>query len=228
MSTAGALFHTATFEHRVPGERADMAAVSYNLQYTKALVDEFVAGNPPRESDVHTFRLGARDLVRVNHYGAHPKEPGRRICAIGVGDDDDRASAAATNAWFDYHASTLFADKVGPERTHRVALRRPVPGAPAQRAATIGVMYDLSFMQPIVEAAVVRNRPTHDEFLVVEAGEITLTRVNLYGAHPLESGMRICVGGIADRHYRAVAGAEQAWVKYHMALLFGAQALSSL
>ena len=86
-------------------------------------------------------------------------------------------------------------------------------------------MYDLGFMRPVVEAAVKRNRPTNDEFLVIEAGEITLMRVNLYGSHPLESGRRICVSGIADRHYRAVAGAEQAWVKYHGSLLFGAQAL---
>jgi hypothetical protein len=228
MSTVGALFHTATFEHRVPGEHAEMAAVSYNLQYTKGLVDEFVASNPPRETEQQTVRIGHRDLIRVNHYGSHPKQSGRRICTIGVGDRADRARAAATSAWFDFHASMLFADKVGPANTHRLAIRRPVPGAPAQRAMTVGVTYDLDFMRAVVDAAVGRNRPTYDEFFVVEAGELTLMRVNLYGTHPLESGRRICVGGIADRHYRAVAGAEQAWAGYHTTLLFAAQALGSL
>jgi hypothetical protein len=228
MSTAGALFHTATIEHQVPGEHAEMAAVSYNLQYTKTLVDELVASNPAGEVELQTVRLGDRELVRINQYGSHPKQPARRICTIGVGDSEERARSAAASAWFDFHASTLFADKVGPANTHRLAIRRPVPGAPAQRATTVGVTYDLDFMRPIVDAAVGRNRPTHDEFLVVEAGELTLMRVNLYGAHPLESGRRICVGGIADRHYRAVSGAEQAWAKYHTTLLFGAQALGSL
>jgi hypothetical protein len=228
MSATSTVFHTATFEHHVPGEPTEMAAVSYNLQYTKGLVEEFVAHNPPTETDGQALRIGAHELHRVNHYGAHPKQPGRRICTIGVADDEARASTAARNAWFDYHASTLFAEKAGPEHTHRLAIRHPVPGAPAQRAATVGVMYDLDFIRPVVEAAVLRNKPTHDEFLVVEAGEITLMRVNLYGAHPLESGRRICVGGIADRHYRAVAGAEQAWSKYHTSLLFGAQALASV
>ncbi len=226
MSTTSAPFHTATFEHRVPGQPADMAAVSYNLQYTKQLVDEFVGRNAPTDTDVQTLRMGGHELVRVNQFGCDPDEPTRRICAIGVGDDEDKAKQAAENAWFDYHASTLFTEKAGPEHTHKLAIRRPVPGAPARRAATVGVMYDLDFMRPMVEAAVMRNKPTHDEFLVVEAGDLTLMRVNLYGAHPLESGMQVCVGGIADRHYRAVAGAEQAWASYHMSLLFGAQALS--
>ena len=82
-------------------------------------------------------------------------------------------------------------------------------------------------MRPLVETAVSRNKPTRDELHVVEVGDITLMRVNLYGVHPLESDRQICVGGIGDRHYRAVAAAEHAWSKYHTTLLFGAQALSS-
>lgn len=173
---AGALFHTATFEHHVPGERADISAVSYNLQYTKALVEEFVSRNPPTSIERQTIRTGDRDLHRVNQYGTHPREPGRRICSIGVGDSEERASAAAAHGWFDYHAATLFAEKLGPEHTHRLAIRGPVPGAPAGRATVVGVTYDLEFMRPVVEAAVQRNRPTHDEFLVVDSGEITLMR----------------------------------------------------
>lgn len=228
MSTAARpLFHTATFEHQVPGDDADISAVSYNLQYTKALVGELVAGNPPTATDRQAVRVGERDLVRVDHFGTHPRDEARRICTIGVGDREDRALEAATNAWFDYHASALFTGKMGNGRIHKMAIRRPVPGAPAQRAATVGVLYGLDFMRPIVDAAVLRNRPTNDEFQIVEAGDLTLMRVNLYGQHPLEAGRRICVGGIADRHYRAVAGAEQAWFKYHTSLLFGAQALGS-
>jgi len=228
MSTASPRFHTATFEHQVPGDRTEMSAVSYNLQYTKGLVDSFVAGNPPTDTDLQMIRIGEHDLTRVNHYGSDPSNGSRRICTIGVGDEEDRALTAATNAWFDYHASMLFAGKVGAEHTHSVSISRPVPGAPTQRATTVGVLYELEFLRPTVVAAVQRNRPTHDEFQVVEADDITLMRVNLYGVHPLESGRRICVGGIADRHYRAVAGADQAWFKYHTTLLFGAQALGSL
>jgi hypothetical protein len=228
MSTATTRFHTATFEHHVPGGHADIVAVSYNLQYTKALVDEFVAGNPSSSSELQVVQVGEHELVRVNQFGNDPRDPSRRICVIGVGDDEKRARGAAAGAWFDYHASTLFAEKVGRENTLRLAIRRPVPGPPAPRATTVGVHYDLEFMRSIVDAAVVRNQPTRDEFIVVEAGDITLMRVNLYGAHPFDSGRRICVSGIADRHYRAVSGAEQAWVKHHTTLLFGAQAHGSV
>jgi hypothetical protein len=227
MSTTAALFHTATFEHEVPGEHADLAAVAYNLQYTHALVDKAVASNPPTDTDVQTIRAADHQLVRANHYGVHPNDESQRICAIGIGDVEDRAIQAADDAWFDYHATIVFANKVGPDNMHRLSFRRPVPGAAPQRAAIVGVLYDLEFMRPIVEAAVTRNRPTHDEYVVVEAGDVTLMRVNLYGHHPLESGMQICVGGIADRHYRAVAGAEQAWSNYHTSLLFGARAIGS-
>lgn len=228
MSATTPLFHTATFEHRVPGEPLEMAAVSYNLQYTKDLVRAFAAQNPPADTDLEVVRLRDRELTRVTLFGVHPLDASRKICTIGVGDGEERAQRGADQAWFDYHASKLFADKVGLERTHTVSIRRPVPGAPARRARTVGVQYELSFMEPVVEAAVTRNRPKKDELQVVEASELTLMRVNLFGSHPLETSRRICVGGIADRHYRAVAAAEQAWTKYHMTLLFGAEALVSV
>ncbi len=205
-----------------------MAAVSYNLQYTKSLVASFAGRNPPATTDIEVVRLRDRELTRATLFGAHPHDASHRICTIGVGDGEDRALRSASNAWFDYHASTLFADKVGPEQTHTVSIRRPVPGAPARRARTVGVQYELSFMEPVVAAAVSRNRPKKDELQVVEASDLTLMRVNLFGSHPLETSRRICVGGIADRHYRAVAAAEQAWSKYHTTLLFGAEALVSV
>ncbi len=204
-----------------------MVAVSYNLQYTKDLVTAFAERNPPAETDIEAVSLRDRELTRATLFGVHPGGS-HRICTIGVGDGEDRALRSANNAWFDIHASTLFAGKVGDERTYTVSIRRPVPGAPARRAQTVGVQYELSFMEPVVAAAVTRNRPKTDELQVVEASELTLMRVNLFGSHPLETSRRICVGGIADRHYRAVAAAEQAWTKYHMTLLFGAEALVSV
>lgn len=220
-------FHTAIFDHRVPGESADMSAVSYNLQYTKPLVDEFVSKNPAANPALHTVRIDRQELVRADLFGLDPNDETRRICVIGIGDGEERAVGAASNAWFDYHASVLFTDAVGEDRMHNVSIHRPVPGAPPQRAATVGVLYDLDYMRPLVEAAVARNAPTNDECQVVQSGELTLMRVNLFGLHPLETSRRICVGGIADRHYRGVAAAEQAWSKYHATLLFGAQALGS-
>lgn len=228
MSATTPLFHTAMYEHRVPGDRLEMAAVSYNLQYTKGLVAAFAARNPPADTHVEVVRLRDRELTRATLFGVHPLDASRKICTIGVGDGEERALRSADEAWFDYHASKLFADKVGLERTHTVSIRRPVPGAPARRARTVGVHYELGFMQPVVEAAVTRNRPKKDELQIVEASDLTLMRVNLFGSHPLETSRRICVGGIADRHYRAVAAAEHAWTKYHMTLLFGAEALVSV
>ena len=125
--------------------------------------------------------------MRVNLYGPHPTNPARRVCTIGVADDDSSAQRAANNAWFDYHASLLFTDTLAPERRHTLTLEYPVPGVPTPRATTVGVRYDLEYMRPLVEAAIGRNSPTHDELQVVEVAEFTLMRVNLYGAHPLES-----------------------------------------
>jgi len=61
---------------------------------------------------------------------------------------------------------------------------------------------------------------------VVQAGELTLMRVDLFGRDPLDSNRRVCVAGIADRHYRAMAAAEQAWADYHTFLRFAAAALA--
>ena len=220
-------FHTASYNHLVPGVRVELSAVSYNLQYTKPLVDEFVAGNPPDPTELQALRIGDQELVRANLYGQDPSDESRRICVIGVGDREDRATEAADNAWFDYHASVLFTRKAGVGHTYSVAIQRPVPGVPAQRASTVGVFYSLDYLLASVDEAIARNAPTHDDVQVVECGELTLMRVNLYGRHPLESNRSICVGGIADRHFRGVAAAEQAWAKYHTSLLFGAQALGS-
>lgn len=227
MSATSNIFHTATYEHHVPGESVELSAVSYDLQYTKPHVEAFVARNPASETDSHAVRIGEREFVRVNLSGAHPTNPSRRICTIGVGDGESRAERAANDAWFDFHASTFFTGEFGAQRSHTLALQILVPGVPTPRATIVGVLYDLEYMRPLVEAAVARNSPMHDEVQVVEIADFTLMRVNLFGLHPLEPSRRISVGGIADRHYRAVAAAEQAWVKHHAALLFGAQVLSA-
>lgn len=227
MGATRTVFHTATIEHRVPGPRVEVSAVAYNLQYTKALVDDLVKRNRPSSDDVHTVRVRDHELVRINLYGQHPNEPARRLCVIGIGDQHERAQEAAEGAWFDYHASVLFTAKLGEDQAQRIAIRHRLPGVPAQRAAAVGVAYDLEYMRALVEAAVARNLPTSDELQVLHAGELTLMRVNLRGRHPLETGRRVCVGGIADRHYRALAAAEQAWTTYHTSLLFGAQVLGS-
>jgi hypothetical protein len=228
MSAASPLFHTATFEQPVPGAPMEMAAVAYNLQYTKPLVEKSVERNPPERTDVQVIPLRERELVRATHIGNAPDGSSRRICTIGVGDGEQEALRGASGAWFEYHASTLFSQKAGRGGTHRLAFQRPVPGAPAPRMRIVGVAYELGFMQPAVQAAVTRNRPTRDELVVVEADDLTLMRVNLFGLHPLETNRRIGVAGIADRHYRAVAAAEQAWADFHTSLLFGAQAISAL
>lgn len=227
MGATRTVSHSATVEHRMPGPRVDMSAVAYNLQYTKSLVADLVEQNRPSGDDVHTVRVRDQELVRVNLYGQDPNDPARRLCVIGIGDQRDRAQEAAEGAWFDYHASMLFTAKLGEDETHKLAIQHRVPGVPAQRAATVGVAYDLQYMRPLVEAAVARNMPTTDELQVVLCGELTLMCVNLRGQHPLETGRRVCVTGLADRHYRALAAAEQAWATYHTSLLFAAHVLGS-
>jgi hypothetical protein len=71
-------------------------------------VDDFVKQNPRAREDSQVVGLPDHDLVRVNFYGQHPEDPKRRLCVIGIGDDEDRATKAAKGAWFDYHASVLF------------------------------------------------------------------------------------------------------------------------
>lgn len=227
MSATTTVFHTAVIEHQVIGPRQELAGIAYNLQYTEPLVRELVAGNPPEGKDAHRLQIRDHGLVRVNLYGPHPERPGRRLCAIGIADTEDRAIEMANRAWFDYHASLLFTRELGPQQAYTLSIRHQVPGVPAQRAVTVGVAYDLQFLRPRVEAAVARNMPTLDEVHVVQSGEHTLMRVTLHGRHPLDSSRQVCVGGIADRHYRAMAAVEQAWAEYHASLLFAAHALGS-
>jgi hypothetical protein len=227
MGIANTVFHTATVDHRLPGPRVGVFAVAYNLQYTRPLVSDLVDGNPPDKVDTQVFTLRGRKLVRVNLYGQDPIDPSRRLCVIGIGDDQDRAEKAARDAWFDFHASVLFAGPLREEGVQRVAIRHQVPGMPAHRAATVGVAYELEFLRPFVDAAIARNLPSGDEYHIVHSGELTLMRVNLFGRHPLDSHRRIGVGGIADRHFRATAAAEQAWANYHTSVLLAASALGS-
>jgi hypothetical protein len=203
-----------------------MSAVAYNLQYTRPLVTDLVEQNPPASRDAHVVGLHDHELVRVNLYGQHPEDPERRLCVIGIGDDEDRAEKAANGAWFDYHASVLLTGELGEGRSFKLSLRYRVPGVPAQRAATVGVAYDVQYMRPLVDTAVARNMPTLDECHVMQSGELTLMRVDLYGRDPLDTSRRVCVGGIADRHYRAMAAAEQAWADRHTFLLFATAALA--
>jgi hypothetical protein len=227
MSIAHPVVHTATVEHQLPGPRVGISAVAYNLQYTRPLVSDLVEQNPPDASDTQALAFGGRELVRVNLYGRQPKGASRRVCVIGIGDDKDRAEKAARDAWFDYHASMLFTEPLRDQRAHTVAIRHSVPGTPAQRAATVGVGYELEYLRPLVDAALARNLPSGDEYHIVQSGELTLMRVNLFGRHPLDRQRRVGVGGIADRHFRAKAAAEQAWAKYHTSVLLAASALGS-
>lgn len=227
MSVANSLFHTATVDHQLPGPRVKVSAVAYNLQYTTSLVADLVAENPHVTADAQVFSLHERKLTRVNLYGQHPRNRSRRLCVIGIGDDRDRAEKAARDAWFDFHASLLFTGPLSDDGVQRVAIRHPVPGMPAQRAATVGVAYELEYLRPLVDAAIARNLPSGDDYHVVHSGELTLMRVNLFGRHPLDSHRRVAVGGIGDRHYRAKAAAEQAWADYHASVLLAASALGS-
>lgn len=227
MSTRAAIFHTARVEQRVIGPPADLAAIAYSLQYTRAQVEEYAAANPPAAQDAHLVGALGTDLVRVNLYGHDPVDPERRICAIGLGDDEEAAHDAAARRWMDFHAGALFTSMLDEEGHHTIEVRHRVPGAPAQRAATIDVGYALAGLKEQVGAAVERNLPTGDEVHVVQAGEHTLMRVSLFGRHPFDSGEPVCVAGIADRHYRAMAAAEEAWRRLHTSLLFAAQALGS-
>lgn len=227
MSIVSTDFHTATVDHRVPGPPAEISALAYGLQYTRPLVSELVDENPPVGADTQVFHLRGRKLVRVNLYGEHPSTGSRRLCVIGIGDDPDRAEKAARDAWFDFHASVLFTGPLPEGGVYKAAIKHQVPGMPAQRARIVGVAYELEYLKPVVEAAVARNKPSADEYHIVHSGELTLMRVNLFGRHPLDSHRRVSVGGIADRHYRAKAAAEQAWSAYHTSVLLAAYALAS-
>jgi hypothetical protein len=202
-----------------------MSAVTYNLQYTKPLVTALVEQNPPVSTTTEVVSLHDHELVRVDVYGQHPRDPERRLCVIGIGDAADRAEEAAKGAWFDYHASVWLAGKLGHGGSFTVSIRYHVPGAPPQRATTVGVACDVEYMRPLVETAVARNMPTRDECHVAQSGDLMLMRVDLHGRDPLDTNRQVRVCGIADRHYRAMAAAEQAWSVYHTSLLFAAAAV---
>ncbi len=227
MSVVNTVFHTATVDHRLPGPRVGISALAYDLQYTRPLVSELVQRNPFVRADSQVFFLRERKLMRVNLYGAHPSDPSRQLCVIGIGDDRDHAEKAASDAWFDFHASVLFTGPLSEDGVHRVAIRHQVPGMPARGATTVGVAYELEYLRPVVDAAVARNLPSGDEYYIVHSGELTLMRVNLFGRDPLNSQRRVGVGGIADRHFRAKAAAEHAWATYHTSVLLAASALSA-
>jgi len=226
LSATNAIFHTVTIEYFVPGPPADMSAVAYNLEYTRALVTALVEQNPPARTTTEVVSLHDHELVRVDVYGRHPEDPKRLVCVIGIGDEPDGATKAANGAWFDYHASVLFARKLGEGGSFKFTVNYRVPGVPARPAETVGVSCDVECLRPLVETAVARNLPTHDECHVVQAGELMLMRVDLYGRDPLDSNRHVCVGGIADRHYRAMAAAEQAWAAFHTSLLFAGSSLT--
>jgi hypothetical protein len=226
LSATNTSFHTATLEHLVPGPPAEMSAVAYNLEYTRPLVTALVEQNPHDRTVTEVVPLHDRELVRVDISGRHPEDPNRRVCVIGISDEDDRARQAAVGAWFDYHASVLFARTLGEAGSFKLSIDYRVPGVPAPGAETVGVACDVEYLRPLVETAVARNLPTHDECHVAESGKLMLMRVDLYGRDPMDSNRHVCVGGIADRHYRAMAAAEQAWAAYHASRLFAAGALA--
>ncbi len=84
---------------------------------------------------------------------------------------------------------------------------------PAQR---VGV--NLQYLRPKVDEMVRRNSPTRSEVDTIDVGDRMLMRVNLFGWHPRRAGEYIRVVGYGDRHWRAVAAAEQAWYDLHAEL----------
>jgi hypothetical protein len=97
----------------------------------------------------------------------------------------------------------------------------PNPTAPggavedARPRTTQRVGVNLQYLKPQLEEMVRRNRPTRSEVEVIDIGDRMLMRVNLFGWHPRRAGEYICVVGYGDRHWRAVAAAEQAWLDLH-------------
>jgi hypothetical protein len=227
MPARSAIFHTAKVGYRVPGPTIKLAAVAYNLQYARPLVEALLDTNKPDDTRSQLIRVGDRELTLTTVFGAHPYKPEQRVCAIGIGDAEDRASVASDRAWFNFHASALFGDVLERHTRHTEEVHRRVPGLPVKGAETVGVAYELDYLSTAVDSALARNQPTGDEMYVVTAPEFTLMRADIVGGHPLDPSRQIRVGGIADRHYRAVAAAEQAWRNFHTTLLFAATALSA-
>jgi hypothetical protein len=89
------------------------------------------------------------------------------------------------------------------------------PAAAAAPRTTQRVGVNLQYLKPQLEGMVRRNRPTRSEVEVIDIGERMLMRVQLFGWHPRQPGEYIRVDGYGDRHWRAVAAAEQAWTDLH-------------
>ncbi len=227
MSTRPAIFHTATISYFVPGPAVRLSAVAYNLQYTKPMVERLLAENEPDETDTRLIRFDDRELTIATTCGSHPYKPGKRVCVIGIGDDGPRATIATERAWSNFHASEFFRDALEHDAGHILEVRRRVPGVPIKGAETVAVAYELDYLKSAVEAALERNQPTGDEVHVIAAPEMTLMRADIFGRHPLDPSRSVRVGGVADRHYRAIVAAEQAWKNFHITLLFAATALAA-
>jgi hypothetical protein len=109
--------HRLEVAHRVPGRPiadARVVGISYDLQFSKPPVEEMVERNQPTSDTCDTVTLDENTmLMRVTLYGWHPRERDQRICVVGVGDRHYRAMKAAERAWFDYHATVLFAELAG-------------------------------------------------------------------------------------------------------------------
>jgi hypothetical protein len=102
------------------------------------------------------------------------------------------------------------------EQPRAGATERPADSRAPAAAHRVGV--NLQYLKPQVEELVKRNSPTRSEVEVFDVGDRTLMRVNLFGWHPRRPGEYIFVVGYGDRHWRAVAAAEQAWYDLHAEL----------
>jgi hypothetical protein len=111
------------------------------------------------------------------------------------------------------------ADPVEPAAATPDHRRMSAPETPSTPAAggeaphRVGV--NLQYLKPQLEEMVRRNSPTRSEVEVIDIGDRMLMRVDLFGWHPRRPGEYICVVGYGDRHWRAVAAAEQAWLDLH-------------
>jgi hypothetical protein len=234
MSAAPPYIGTINATHRVPGPprprvrdhvdpRALNAGLAYNLEYTEPLVRELGERNRPLSSERRIAVSGENEITGVSLIGRHPHDSSKVISVTGVGADHDQAEEAAERAWLDYHAAVAFAERGVEDVIRNLTVQHPIPGALVPRKPA-AVAFNLSDLDEPVEQMIARNAPTSDVYHVVECGDLTLMRVDLYGWHPVHPGQRICVVGIADRHYRAVAAAEEAWKNYHASILLTANA----
>ena len=105
--------------------------------------------------------------------------------------------------------------KVPQADVQEVTVTHILPGRPVE-APLRALGFDLEYLKPQVEDFAEANPPTRRTCDVVQVGEETLMRCNLFGWHPLHRGEEyVSVVGIADRHYRAVKAARQAWLDFH-------------